>query len=81
MNVMIKDNAQYERILQLNKNLEGQSEELQQIIDNYKAKDYLTDKEIAHKEDLEEHLKQRKEYLVNVVEKAIAEYKLKIGES
>ena len=81
MNVMIKDNAQYERILQLIKNLEGQSEELQQIIDNYKAKDYLTDKEIAHKEDLEEHLKQRKEYLVNVVEKAIAEYKLKIGES
>ena len=81
MNVMIKDNAQYERILQLIKNLEGQSEELQQIIDNYKAKDYLTDKEIAHKEDLEEHLKQRKEYLINVVEKAIAEYKIEIGES
>ena len=77
----IKDNAQYERILQLIKNLEEQTEELQQIIDNYKAKDYLTDKEITHKEDLEEHLKQRKEYLVNVVEKAIAEYKIEIGES
>ena len=77
----IKDNAQYERILQLIKNLEEQTKEIQQIIDNYKAKDYLTDKEITHKEDLEEHLKQRKEYLVNVVEKAIAEYKVEIGES
>ena len=79
--VKIKDHAQYERILQLIKNLEGQTEELQQIIDKFKAKDYLTDKEIAHKEDLEEHLNQRKEYLVNVAEKAIAEYKLEIGES
>ena len=78
---MIKDNAQYERILQLIKNLEEQTKELQQIIDNYKAKDYLTDKEIAHKEDLEEHLIQRKEYLVNVAEKAIAEYKFEIRES
>ena len=74
---MIKDNAQYERILQLIKNLEEQTKDLQQIIDNYKAKDYLTDKEIAHKEDLEEHLKQRKEYLVNVAEKQLQNINLR----
>lgn len=81
MATKIKDQAQYERILYNLKKLNEQTEELQQIIDDYKAKDSLTDNEIAHKEDLEGFLKERKDYLETVVGPLIADYKVEISES
>ena len=78
--VKIKDNAHYEDTLKELKALEEQTKEMQKVLDEYNSYDDLPDELEDMRNQLIEFLERRKKY-VDECEKAIAEYKIEIGES
>tara|TARA_B100001939_G_C16607620_1_gene473712 strand:- start:353 stop:595 length:243 start_codon:yes stop_codon:yes gene_type:complete len=80
MNPKIKDNAHYEDTLKELKALEEQTKDMQKVLDEYNSYDDLPDELEDMRNQLIEFLERRKKY-VDEREKAIAEYKIEIGES
>ena len=78
--VKIKDHAHYEDTLQELKALEEQTKDMQKVLDEYNSYDDLPDELEDMRNQLIEFLERRKKY-VDEREKAIAEYKIEIGES
>ena len=78
--VKIKDNAHYEDTLKELKALEEQTKEMQKVLDEYNSYNDLPDELEDMRNQLIEFLERRKKY-VDECEKAIAEYKIEIGES
>ena len=78
--VKIKDIADYEATLKELKALEGQTKEMQKVLDEYNSYDDLPDELEDMRNQLIEFLERRKKY-VDEREKAVAEYKIEIGES
>ena len=78
--VKIKDNAHYEDTLKELKALEEQTKEMQKVLDEYNSYNDLPDELEDMRNQLIEFLERRKKY-VDESEKAIAEYKIEIGES
>ena len=78
--VKIKDNADYEDTLKELKALDDQTKEMQKVLDEYNSYDDLPDELEDMRNQLIEFLERRKKY-VDECEKAIAEYKIEIGES
>ena len=76
----IKDHADYEDILEKLQALEGQTKEMQKVLDEYNSYDDLPDEMEDMRNQLIEFLANR-EKLVARHDKAIAEYKIEIGES
>ena len=76
----IKDHAHYVDILEKLQALEEQTKEMQKVLDEYNSYDDLPDEMEDMRNQLIEFLANR-EKLVARHDKAIAEYKLKIGES
>ena len=76
----IKDHADYEATLKELKALEEQTKEMQKVLDEYNSYDDLPDELEDMRNQLIEFLERRKIY-VDELEKAIAEYKIEIGES
>lgn len=76
----LKDNAHYEDTLQELKALEEQTKDMQKVLDEYNSYDDLPDELEDMRNQLIEFLERRKKY-VDEHEKAIAEYKIEIGES
>ena len=76
----IKDNAHYEDTLKELKALEEQTKDMQKVLDEYNSYDDLPDELEDMRNQLIEFLERRKKY-VDEREKAIAEYKIEIGES
>ena len=78
--VKIKDHADYEATLKELKALEEQTKDMQKVLDEYNSYDDLPDELEDMRNQLIEFLERRKKY-VDEREKAIAEYKIEIGES
>ena len=78
--VKIKDNVDYEDTLKELEALEEQTKEMQKVLDEYNSYDDLPDELEDMRNQLIEFLERRKKY-VDEREKAIAEYKIEIGES
>ena len=78
--VKIKDNADYEDTLKELKALDDQTKEMQKVLDEYNSYDDLPDELEDMRNQLIEFLERRKKY-IDECEKAIAEYKIEIGES
>ena len=78
--VKIKDHADYEDTLKELKALEEQTKDMQKVLDEYNSYDDLPDELEDMRNQLIEFLERRKKY-VDEREKAIAEYKIEIGES
>ena len=76
----IKDHADYETTLKELKALEEQTKDMQKVLDEYNSYDDLPDELEDMRNQLIEFLERRKKY-VDEREKAIAEYKIEIGES
>ena len=76
----IKDHANYEDTLKELKALEEQTKDMQKVLDEYNSYDDLPDELEDMRNQLIEFLERRKKY-VDEREKAIAEYKIEIGES
>lgn len=76
----LKDNAHYEDTLQELKALEEQTKDMQKVLDEYNSYDDLPDELEDMRNQLIEFLERRKKY-VDEREKAVAEYKIEIGES
>ena len=76
----IKDHAHYEDILEKLQALEEQTKEMQKVLDEYNSYDDLPDEMEDMRNQLIEFLANR-EKLVARHDKAIAEYKIEIGES
>ena len=76
----IKDHADYETTLKELKALEEQTKDMQKVLDEYNSYDDLPDELEDMRNQLIEFLERRKKY-VDEREKAIAEYKVEIGES
>ena len=76
----IKDNAHYEDTLKELKALEEQTKDMQKVLDEYNSYDDLPDELEDMRNQLIEFLERRKKY-VDEREKAVAEYKIEIGES
>lgn len=76
----IKDHANYEATLKELKALEEQTKDMQKVLDEYNSYDDLPDELEDMRNQLIEFLERRKKY-VDEREKAIAEYKIEIGES
>ena len=79
MNPKIKDHAHYEDTLKELKALEEQTKDMQKVLDEYNSYDDLPDELEDMRNQLIEFLERRKKY-VDEREKAIAEYKIEIGE-
>ena len=78
--VKIKDNGHYEDTLKELKALEEQTKEMHKVLDEYNSYDDLPDEMEDMRNQLIEFLANR-EKLVARHDKAIAEYKIEIGES
>tara|TARA_B100000508_G_C11306196_1_gene202331 strand:+ start:210 stop:449 length:240 start_codon:yes stop_codon:yes gene_type:complete len=78
--VKIKDHAHYVDILEKLQALEEQTKEMQKVLDEYNSYDDLPDEMEDMRNQLIEFLANR-EKLVARHDKAIAEYKIEIGES
>ena len=78
--VKIKDHAHYVDILEKLQALEEQTKEMQKVLDEYNSYDNLPDEMEDMRNQLIEFLANR-EKLVARHEKAIAKYKIEIGES
>ena len=78
--VKIKDHAHYEDILEKLQALEEQTKEMQKVLDEYNSYDDLPDEMEDMRNQLIEFLANR-EKLVARHDKAIAKYKVEIGES
>ena len=78
--VKIKDHAHYEDTLKELKALEEQTKEMQKVLDEYNSYDDLPDELEDMRNQLIEFLERRKKY-VDERDKAIAQYKIEIGES
>ena len=78
--VKIKDHADYEATLKELKALEEQTKDMQKVLDEYNSYDDLPDELEDMRNQLIEFLERRKKY-VDEREKAVAEYKIEIGES
>ena len=76
----IKDHAHYVDILEKLQALEEQTKEMQKVLDEYNSYEHLPDELEDMRNQLIEFLERRKKY-VDEREKAIAEYKIEIGES
>tara|TARA_A100001234_G_scaffold161649_1_gene142855 strand:+ start:120 stop:359 length:240 start_codon:yes stop_codon:yes gene_type:complete len=76
----IKDHSDYEDILEKLQALEGQTKEMQKVLDEYNSYDDLPDEMEDMRNQLIEFLAKR-EKLVARHDKAIAKYKVEIGES
>ena len=76
----IKDHAHYVDILEKLQALEEQTKEMQKVLDEYNSYDDLPDEMEDMRNQLIEFLANR-EKLVARHDKAIAEYKIEIGES
>ena len=76
----IKDHSDYEDILEKLQALEGQTKEMQKVLDEYNSYDDLPDEMEDMRNQLIEFLANR-EKLVAGYEKAIAGFKAEIGES
>ena len=76
----IKDHADYEATLKELKALEEQTKDMQKVLDEYNSYDDLPDELEDMRNQLIEFLERRKKY-VDEREKAVAEYKIEIGES
>ena len=78
--VKIKDHAHYVDILEKLQALEEQTKEMQKVLDEYNSYNDLPDEMEDMRNQLIEFLANR-EKLVARHDKAIAEYKIEIGES
>ena len=78
--VKIKDHADYEDTLKKLKALDEQTKEMQKVLDEYNSYDDLPDEMEDMRNQLIEFLANR-EKLVARHDKAIAKYKVEIGES
>ena len=78
--VKIKDHADYEATLKELKALEEQTKEMQQVLDEYNSYDNLPDEMEDMRNQLIEFLANREKLLARH-DKAIAKYKVEIGES
>ena len=78
--VKIKDHADYEATLKELKALEEQTKDMQKVLDEYNSYDDLPDELEDMRNQLIEFLERRKKY-VDEREKAVAKYKIEIGES
>ena len=76
----IKDHANYEDTLKELKALEEQTKDMQKVLDEYNSYDDLPDELEDMRNQLIEFLERRKKY-VDEREKAVAKYKIEIGES
>ena len=73
----IKDHSDYEDILEKLQALEGQTKEMQKVLDEYNSYDDLPDEMEDMRNQLIEFLAKR-EKLVAGYDKAIAEYKIEL---